>query len=85
VAVPPSARGEAGRAAAARGPGSTAADVLTTADAPGLPGDAVEFAAFPGGDLVLDGDVGAPTSPLLAEAPADRGRAVLAQGGEPVP
>jgi hypothetical protein len=58
-------------------------DVLTTADAPGLPGDAIEFAALPGGDLVFDGDVGdADLSPLAGPRP---GRAVLAQGGEPVP
>jgi hypothetical protein len=43
-------------------------DVLTTADAPGLPGDAVEFAALPDGDLVFDGDVGNADLSPLAEA-----------------
>jgi hypothetical protein len=58
-------------------------DVLTTAEAPGLPRDAVEFAALPSGVLVFDGDVGdADLSPLAGPRP---GRAVLAQGGEPVP
>ena len=43
-------------------------DVLTTAEAPGLPGDAVEFAALPGGDLVFDGEVGDADLSPLAEA-----------------
>jgi hypothetical protein len=43
-------------------------DVLTTAEAPGLPGDAVEFAALPSGDLVFVGDVGDADLSPLAEA-----------------